>query len=437
MPIQSSQVNPGALRNDYSGFAEAGRIKGQMYANLGGAIKSGIAKAHEKNQKKKQNDAILSIVDSMVDPKTKKRLEKSGIDIKSIAGGLENPEGVIDIYSQLAKQNKAELEVRKKKQAMVQIASQLPSLKGMDPEALKNLARTNPGVIANLLTSGVTQRQVVTATKDIDENRNANLVERERVAEVNRQNASQVEFDRKKEITDIQHNNLQDLAKLDHKAAEERAAIGFEYGIELGNATASHQEKRDRLQSQLNRSDLDYSSKQRIKNQLELEDALQGRKTKVLDEAQKQALSLSRELRNLEDTGQGKSDKYTEVKTALANLQKQTGIVVSDTSPRTLQDVKENWDKLSVPSRVLEVVPGMKKDDWFVYQLAIEGNIPNSEKIIKSFHETYPQFTDERGWIGRAWDFIRNNESDPLNDATRSLHLDPGVKSEIDSYFID
>tara|TARA_R110000824_G_scaffold117470_5_gene269479 strand:+ start:8128 stop:9441 length:1314 start_codon:yes stop_codon:yes gene_type:complete len=435
MPLKgSSQINPNALKNDYSGFERAAQIKAQTMAGLGKFINDGYKAHKQKIADKEEAKRALAITGIMMeqmgyegDPEAAKAIMKD-----AGAGEINKMGGILKDITQIQKK---EGEKIAQQQAAMMAVKNMPSLANLTPEARAALARANPGAITQILAGGAGQKQITDATLTVNEATNKATIERERLAEENRIKARGVEFERTKEITSIKHDNLKDLSVLDNKAAEERAAIGFEYGIELGNANATHQEKRDRLQSQLKREDLDYSSKKRIKDQLELEDALQLRKTKVLDGAQREALSLSRELRSLEDTGQGKSDRYTEVKTKLANLQKQTGIVISDTSPRTLQEVKENWDKLSVPSRVKEVVPEMKKDDWFVYQLAIEGGIPNSEKIIKRFHETYPQFTDQRGWIGRAWDWARNNESDPLSDATRSLHLDPGVKSEIDSYF--
>ena len=109
MPIQSSQVNPGALRNDYSGFAEAGRIKGQMYANLGQNIKEGYKAHKEKIRSKAEEETAIKILTDM-----EKRM-----------GGKRTPEEIKSIYKNGGMDAKTIIATGTKAQEMSQMQKQL------------------------------------------------------------------------------------------------------------------------------------------------------------------------------------------------------------------------------------------------------------------------------------------------------------------------
>jgi hypothetical protein len=109
MPIQSSQVNPGALRNDYSGFAEAGRIKGQMYANLGQNIKEGYKAHKEKIRSKAEEETAIKIL----------------TDIEKRMGGKRTPEEIKSIYKNGGMDAKTIIATGTKAQEMSQMQKQL------------------------------------------------------------------------------------------------------------------------------------------------------------------------------------------------------------------------------------------------------------------------------------------------------------------------
>ena len=54
MALLGSSVDPSLFSNDYSGFAQAGAVQGQSYANLGQNIGEGISKAVDMYQESKK-----------------------------------------------------------------------------------------------------------------------------------------------------------------------------------------------------------------------------------------------------------------------------------------------------------------------------------------------------------------------------------------------
>ena len=54
MALLGSSIDPNLMINDYSGFARAGEIQGQMYAQMGKDIAGGISNASQITQQNKQ-----------------------------------------------------------------------------------------------------------------------------------------------------------------------------------------------------------------------------------------------------------------------------------------------------------------------------------------------------------------------------------------------
>ena len=69
MALLGSGIDPNLMINDYSGFAKAGEIQGQMYAqmgkDIGGAIKSGAEAYGQVKQFEGQRDAFGKSMDYM------------------------------------------------------------------------------------------------------------------------------------------------------------------------------------------------------------------------------------------------------------------------------------------------------------------------------------------------------------------------------------
>lgn len=60
MALLGSSIDPSLFSNDYSGFAQAGAIQGQSYANLGQNIGEGISKAVDMYQESKKQSNLYS-----------------------------------------------------------------------------------------------------------------------------------------------------------------------------------------------------------------------------------------------------------------------------------------------------------------------------------------------------------------------------------------
>jgi hypothetical protein len=69
MALLGSSIDPSLFSNDYSGFAKAGEIQGQMYAqmgkDIGGAIQAGAGAYNQIKQFKGQQEAFGKSMDYM------------------------------------------------------------------------------------------------------------------------------------------------------------------------------------------------------------------------------------------------------------------------------------------------------------------------------------------------------------------------------------
>ena len=415
MPFKgSSQINPNALKNDYSGFERAAAIKAQTMAGLGQAIGDGYKAHKQKIADKEEAERAKKLVGVY--------LKQSGanVDEETLSGilrGTNMKAGEINQIGEtlmgLDKIQKQEAEKIAKREAAMMAVKNMPSLANLTPEAKAALAQANPEAITQILAGGANQSQITQSSLTVNEASNKAAIAREKLAEENRQKARGVEFERTKELADIANGRRVNAVENSQKWEKAMTELGVKADISMAE-----------LKSKIAMGDYTAKQKADFDHLIRVEDATAKRAQASVDKSLKEALALNRERKQLEEDNLTNSEAYTEVKAKIDIHKKRTGITIDDTSINSKQDIMNNRDSLTVPKSVLAEVPQMDPVHWALYQVSLQGLDPtNDSKIIRDFHEKYPEFTNQKSKIRRLWDMLQGNQDNSLDAATKEVQL--------------
>ena len=90
MALLGSSIDPSLFSNDYSGFAQAGAIQGQSYAQLGKDIGGAISSAAQIGQQNKQMEGQVAAAEKGYESMAKAFPEQAGF-FQTQAEGMRDP----------------------------------------------------------------------------------------------------------------------------------------------------------------------------------------------------------------------------------------------------------------------------------------------------------------------------------------------------------